>query len=143
MTTTTTAFEAVQRITDHMERIVNDSPHCMENMEPCDEWRQGDVRIIRLPDDFDLDANCERMEEVPVQLAPGNTLGSRHCLDSTEGVTPYRFTEDNPLDGPVLQMATPRSLVHPEHGDCVGLPVGKYTFPGQRVKAEEERRTID
>lgn len=137
------ATKAYESVKQDVEKIVNSDPHNLETMEPLDEWRQGDVRVVRLPDDFDLKRNCEPLNDVPVQLAPGTTLGSRHCLDSTQGVKAFRLNGGNELDGPILQTSEPRTVTHPEHGDCCNLPAGLYAFPGQRVFAEEIRRTID
>jgi hypothetical protein len=136
----TKTYEAVK---SDVEQIVNSDPHSMETMEPLDEWRQGDVRVIRLPDNFDLGEHCETIKKVPAQLAPGNTLGSRHCLDSIKGIKAYRLKNGNELDGPVLRLKEPRTITHPEHGDCLNLPLGLYAFPGQRVYAKELRRTQD
>lgn len=141
--TKTSARSAYVRVQAQVERIVNSDPHSMHTFEVGDEWRQGDVRVKRLPDDFDFGEHCRLLGEVPVQLAPGTTLGSRHTLDSTEGVTAYSLKHANALDGPLLRLTEPRSLLHPEHGDCVDLPPGNYAFPGQRVYADEVRRTID
>ena len=134
---------AYRTVKDNIDKIVNDADHQMDTMEEMDEWRQGDVRVIRLPDDFDIEEHCILLKEIPIQLAPGNTLGSRHCLDSIEGVTAYKLIAANNIDGPVLQLSETRSVIHPEHGNCKDLPVGKYAFPGQRVQAEEIRRTRD
>lgn len=141
-TATTTARDAYQNVLSQAERIVNSEPQSLATMEPLDEWRQGDVRIIRLPDEFD-ESLVRQLKDVPRQLAPGTTVGSRHVLDSVDGVTAFELTSANALDGPVLCLTKPRSITHPEHGDCVDLPPGWYAFPGQRSYAEELRRTQD
>lgn len=132
----------IDKIRTHAESIVNSEPQSLANMEPLDEWRQGDVRIIRLPDDFDM-THLKKLEKVPTQLAPGSTIGSRHCLASTDGVTAYELKESNALDGPVLRFDQPNSVTHPEHGHCVEMPAGLYAFPGQRSYADELRRVVD
>ena len=136
------AVAVFEKIKSDVERIVNDAPHSMHTMEPMDEWRQGDVRIIRLPDDLN-EKYLKPLDKVPTQLAPGTTTGSRHCLDCTDGVDAYELQNGNQLDGPVLKISEPRSIVHPEHGDCCELRPGWYAFPGQRAYADELRRVAD
>jgi len=137
-----TAIESFNKVKAQVESIVNDSPQSLANMEPLDEWRQGDVRIIRLPDNFE-EGLLTRRDKVNLQVAPGSTVGSRHTLDSDEGVTEYSLKDANALDGPVMKFTLSRSLLHPEHGDCVDMPPGWYAFPGQRSFAEELRRVLD
>lgn len=122
------------------ETIVNTNPQSLANMEPGDEWRQGDLRIIRLPDDFDGPIEKRRANR---QLVDGSTQGSRHCLDSLDGVTMYSLVDKNVLDGPIIHTTTKRAIEHPEHGDCTDLPPGWYAFPGQRTYADELRRVAD
>ena len=128
-------------IESKLEEITNTDPQNLENMEPLDEWRQGDCRIIRLPDDFDKE-NLEKAKS-ETQLAPGDTVGSRHCLSSRDGVQFFSLKYANALDGPIIKTSKPVTITHPEHGDCCNLPPGWYAFPGQRTFAEELRRVSD
>lgn len=110
-----------------------------EAASPGDYFRQGDVYITYLsavPNDLVAVAKPER------QLAPGNTQGSRHILDSLDGVK--MFVKPNPteLDGPVLELTKERVVTHPEHGD-VSLPCGVYATTYQRTFADELRRVKD
>ena len=140
-----TATQQLEGITEHAEAMKNYGDHDMQTLELCDEWRQGDVRVRRLHNDAveQLRGRLQPFKEFDGQVAPGTTLGSRHVLDSLDGVSAYRFANANALDGPVLRLTKPRTLTHPEHGDCVNLPPGCYAFPGQRVYAEELRRVAD
>jgi hypothetical protein len=142
----TEAQRAYDRVLEHMERIRNDQDVSMQNLEVGDQWIQGDVRIIRLPDDF-VQQNAKmltRIENFDGKLAVGNTLGSRHYLTELQNLQAYRLNEGNVLDGPIVQINKPGSMVdHPEHGNCCDLPVGCYAFPGQRAFAEELKRTRD
>lgn len=140
-TTTKTVFSELQR---HAEQIRTDAPHDLSRMEVGDEWRQGDVGIVRLPDDF-ISKRSPRLisSAAAVQLAPGNTQGSRHCLDSLSGVEAWSLKDATPLDGPVLRLSEPRSIFHPEHGDLLSLPPGTYGVVYERAYAEELRRVMD
>lgn len=134
----------LNQLTEHAETIKNDDPHDLSNLEPGEQWVQGDVRVVRLPDAFEVDVHCVALRDFDGQVAPGTTIGSRHILDSLDGVTAYTLRHASELDGPVIVTTEPRTLTHPEHGDCVGLPPGTYAFPGQRVFAEDDfHRVID
>ena len=141
-----TSSEAYARVREFMESIRNDDDVSMRNMEVGDQWIQGDVRIVRLPDDF-IERNLDKLTKIvnfDGKLAIGTTLGSRHYLTDLEKVTAYRLSNGNVLDGPVVQIHSPGPMVdHPEHGNCTELPVGCYAFPGQRSFAAELRRTKD
>ena len=82
------------------------------------------------------------------QLVPGNTQGSRHCLDSLEGVKLFRpenWTEDD-LRGPLLVLSKERTVTHPTHG-AVTIPAGFSVLCGYQPEwdAEQarERRNAD
>ena len=103
-----------------------------------DYVRQGDVYITlrsQIPSD------CSESDH-GLQLAPGTTKGSRHLLDSGEGVTFYVRQEPTVLQGPFLRLDCERVLKHPEHGDWK-LPPGLYEITYQRVHADELRRVLD
>lgn len=104
-----------------------------------DMWSQGDVLFVRLnavPAEWELD-------NAPLtQLAPGTTQGSRHCLESLSGLTCYKPTTKNELDGPVIEATKAFVVTHPEHGH-VKLPAGVWGIVYQRAHAEDLRRTRD
>lgn len=135
----------IERLGREAEKIRNTDPVDLANMEIGEEHRQGDLRIIRLEDDF-TEAHSGRLKQVenpPLQLAPGTTQGSRHELLSLEGITSFRLIGETELDGPVIKSDLPFSIVHPEHGDAINIPPGCYAFPGQRAFAETLQRTQD
>jgi hypothetical protein len=72
-----------------VEAIKNDGlQHFPEAASIGDAVRQGDV-YIQLIDEADIAAAgglLSKMKEPMLQLAPGNTKGSRHCLASADGV---------------------------------------------------------
>lgn len=136
--------QTLQELNQQAEQIRNTEPQSVHTMEVGDEFRQGDLRIIRLADDFTIQ-HVDKLESTdPVaQLALGTTQGSRHILANVEGVKFYRLKNATPLDGPVIKTDMPNSITHPEHGDVVDLPAGCYAFPGQRQYAKELRRVAD
>jgi hypothetical protein len=103
-----------------------------------DYVRQGDVYIwakSKVP------KNAKQIKSNS-QLAPGTTKGSRHCLDSLDGVTMYAIEDANELQGPIIERACERLVTHPEHGDW-RLGAGVYEITYQRAFAEELRRVRD
>ena len=139
------AMKAFEAVSQHAETIRNDAAHDLATMEVGDEWRQGDVAVIRVDDGFVKanKASLVREASPDAQLAPGTTQGSRHALDSLAGVTAWRLKDATDLDGPVLKVAEPRSITHPEHGDLLSLPPGCYVIQYQRAFAAELRRVQD
>lgn len=136
--------ETVKSMQVKSEQIVNTDDHCLENMEVLDEFRQGDLRVIRLPDNFVKENSSILKETQPFsQLVVGSTQGSMHCLSNTSCVKMYALTNPNVLDGPIVEVLSPVDITHPEHGNITGLPCGIYAFPGQREYAEDLRRARD
>lgn len=111
---------------------------------PGDVFRQGDLYIRKLAKvpSRAVKAPVAAPSE-PLQLAPGTTQGSRHIVDSREGVTVYNLEEPTALDGPILSLTKDRVVTHPEHGH-VRLNAGDiYAITYQRAFAEELRRVQD
>lgn len=137
--------DTIKRLNKEAETIKNTSPVDLSNMEVGDEHRQGDLRIIRLPDDY-VTKNASRFVQefkTSRQLAPGATQGSRHELSTLEGIKAYRLNGATDIDGPVIESDRPFDITHPEHGHAVNIPAGCYAFPGQRAYADELRRVAD
>ncbi len=136
---TMTATNVLKEVQSTAEKIRNDATqHFPEAASVGDCVRQGDIYITLIqsvPDDA-------KPIKCAGQLAPGNTKGSRHCLDSSAGVKMYELAHARPLDGPVLELSQVRTVTHPEHGDWV-LPCGVYQIEYQRDLADEERRVAD
>ena len=107
---------------------------------PGDSWRQGDVYITLLAG---LPEEVVSEGQPGLQLAPGTSQGSRHCLDNLDGVQVYRLRRPGMLDGPILATTRERTITHPEHGDLV-LPPGTYAISYQRsMDAEERQRRVE
>ena len=126
-------------IGDH-ETIINDEEQVFPVAANFGEAvRQGDIYIIlreKPP------AETKLMKTPLTQLAPGTTQGSRHCLDSLNGVTMYERDEPDALQGPFIQTTMERTITHPEHGDWK-LGPGCYEIGYQRMFADELRRVAD
>jgi hypothetical protein len=108
---------------------------------PGDAVRQGDVYITlleRVPSGYARHKKWDR------QLAPGNTQGSRHVIDSAKGVICYIHPAAGEFDGPVLSLAQEREITHPEHGNWI-LPPGIYGISYQRTQdaMDQQRRVAD
>lgn len=137
--------ETIERLNHSAESIRNTDPQDLSNMEVGDEFRQGDLRLIRLSDDFvaKRKGEIEEIKNPTSQLAPGTTQGSRHILRKMKGVKMFRLVGGTPLDGPIFVTPAGNAIDHPEHGDVINLPEGTYACPGQRAFADELRRVAD
>lgn len=135
-----TAEKSLEKVQSTAESIKCDEPQRFsEAASAGDVFRQGDIYIEKLER---VPAGAVRIEKPEAQLAPGTTQGSRHVLDSLEGVTMSRLATPNALDGPILDLATERTITHPEHGNVI-LPPGCYRITYQRAFADELRRVAD
>lgn len=135
MTTATKLLKQIQS-----ESVLNDSEQQfpVAASPDCDYVRQGDVYIwlrSKLP-------NGAKPVKAVSQLAPGETKGSRHCLDSLDGVDMFATSDADALQGPFIRLACERVVEHPEHGNW-RLPAGLYEITYQRAFAEELRRVRD
>ena len=138
----TTIQQTISDIQTTAEEIRNDAEQRFPDAaSPGDCWRQGDVYITLLGE---VPIGMTKPINPTCQIVPGVTQGSRHCLDSLDGVTVYTIPNAGPLDGPVLECREERTITHPEHGNVV-LPPGVYGIHYQRdLDAEElERRVLD
>jgi len=104
---------------------------------------QGDLNFIAV-DPKRLAKVTTRTENPSLQLAPGNSQGSRHCIaaSSANDVVWFTCKESNPLMGPWLQVNAPALVEHPEHGNIILQP-GSYAVTYQCAWAEELRRIQD
>jgi hypothetical protein len=134
--------EKMNSLQEHAEKIKNDGNHDLSNFEIGDEWRQGDVRVIRISKKNFNHLFLKRIENFNGQVAPGDTLGSRHILDDISSVEAFSIKNGSDIDGPVCILHKPNNLRHPEHGDLMNIPAGFYCFPGQRVYDIEEIRRV-
>lgn len=110
---------------------------------------QGDLGIeivaSDVPRDCVLIANPTDKDR---QLVPGNTTGSKHCLDSLEGVELYRPANWNEasLVGPFFRLSQERTITHPTHGAVI-IPAGFSVRCRYQVNYDEQlkaaRRAAD
>jgi hypothetical protein len=141
------AAEAVNRITDApAETTERDN----RGMKVGDVAHQGDVYVVRVEKREDvyrlnrlLGPARERGEKTGNrQVAPGETMGSRHVV-AGKGVTMYAPAPGaSPLEGPTIEAEREWSLDHPEHARH-GFGPGTYVVTFQRELAEEIRRVQD
>ena len=102
--------------------------------------RQGDIYLTKLGA---VPKDAIAVESY-AQLAPGATLGSRHCLDHLDGVRMYHLRQSTALDGPIIETFRPVTITHPKHGDIVDIPAGAVIHVTyQRMYADELRRVVD
>ena len=92
---------------------------------PGDAIRQGDLYLTivdKIPQGY---VEIKKPTAADKQLVPGNTEGSKHCLDSLSGVKIYRPAkwDEESLDGPCLVLTKERSVLHGTHGPVV-MPAG-------------------
>lgn len=91
--------------------------------------RQGDIYLKRVA------KTAARGEEIETrQLAPGNTQGSRHCV---EGDVKIYARKGDALTGPIVESETGFRVTHPEHAHF-DMPAGTYAVTYQRDFAREE-----
>lgn len=79
--------------TARAESIKNDGPQRFpEAASVGDAVRQGDIYIQLIDDvaEAPMFYRADTAAVFPMQLAPGNTKGSRHCLEHGNGVTVYQ-----------------------------------------------------
>ena len=108
MTMTATTFDmdnhaAVRQLREaqaQVEKIKNDAPQNFpEAASIGDAVRQGDVYIQLIDDVASAPFLFKKTTpSFPMQLAPGNTKGSRHCLEHGRGVTAYEPCEGNSIE---------------------------------------------
>lgn len=123
------------------ERIDCSQPHTMPEFEVGDIYWQGDIGLLRIDH---LPENAKLREGAwngDLQLAEGNTRGSRHCIpheyESTTEV--YDAPTSDILDGPVLRFGVPTPMTHPEHADHIGYQAGSFFRVRHQQNAARER----
>jgi hypothetical protein len=110
---------------------------------PGDAVWQGDLKLVLLSQ---IPAGFRRIEnptDIDRQLVPGNTTGSRHCVEdlaTCEIYLPDGFSRDASYDGwqgPVLLCREETRITHSVggHGDVI--------FPGDRIVGCEYQRVYD
>ena len=149
-----TTIEAIERhaqnIRDGLAKIQPGEPHTISSAASTDDgFAQGDLSIIlveSIPAGYELIKATDKDR----QLVPGNTQGSRHCLDSLDGVTLYRQPDWNQdyqgLMGPAFELSQERTVTHPTHGD-ITIPAGRTILttyqPNWDAAQKQARRNAD
>lgn len=127
-------MNAIELIENHAKAIRNGEhdkigpgvPVTMSNaLLPGEGVAQGDLLIIAADNVPNGYVEVKKPGKSDLQLVPGNTVGSKHCLDAAEGVKMYRPAQWNEesLDGPCLVLSKDRTILHPTHGS-VTIPAG-------------------
>lgn len=117
--------EHAQRIINGQERVKPGMPLAFtEASTPDDAIWQGDLCIVisplkKAPKGF------VKQDEINLQLVPGNTEGSKHCLESSNGVEVYlpEVWNDESQVGPFIMVKETCRILHPVHG-TVTIPAG-------------------
>lgn len=110
-----------------------------EAASPGEILSQGDVYLKKLAE---IPDGCTEVKSPSLQIAQGNTKGSRHILDSLDGVTVFQLRQANVLQGPILEIEKNRVLTHPEHKH-IELTPGIYSVTYQRAKGQSLERVWD
>ena len=95
--------------------------------------RQGDVYLTRIE-------SFKQKDYVAAgeQLAPGNSQGSRHCVDLNAGVKCWKKKDGRVTEGPIVEAEGRFTLTHPEHAHF-DLPGGIYQVTFQLDYATQQR----
>lgn len=135
------AAETIQEIVSHGQQNACDKTFFVPEDFPVGQYLpQGDINILRLAV---VPKGMVKIEK-QAQLAPGSSLGSRHCIKSEDlaHCTFYAFLDANPLEGPIIVFEKSVTIEHPEHRDYV-WPAGVVAISYQRRHADEIRRSKD
>ena len=136
-------------LTNHVTKLRESSTECIDNgapiqvpeaMAPGDMLPQGDIGLLMLES---LPGNWNQIEwpqSGDMQLAPGNTKGSRHTIPRqfAGNVKLFRISDGDQLSDLGLLADAPFDLEHPEHADHIGYPAGVYRVRHQQ-NAQRER----
>ena len=130
------ALEVHNRILEESQTKNHQELRVIDTMKVGQKIRQGDVYV-------------ERIDEIPannaptmnLQIAVGETKGSRHILQESPSLRVFKLKEAGPLDGPAFSSNEEVVLTHPEHAHFK-LPAGNYRSFYQRDFQAEEIRAV-
>ena len=123
----------IQEINKVSSEVNHDTARHITNMEIGQAIRQGDVYVKKV-EEIPSEYNIPTME---MQIAKGDTKGSRHILEDTKSLRVMKKSSPSPLDGPAIVSDDEIHLTHPEHPNFI-LPAGKYLSFYQQDFAREE-----
>jgi hypothetical protein len=135
----TMILDAVETYKEVLTRAIthkSDAPQKI-NLEIGQCTPQGDLYIMRVENLPNVTATKQQL-----QLVPGRTMGSRHCLDSLKDITLHGLKDGSVLDGAVIEAKREFTICHPEHGDKILSP-GIYRTGYQKAYSQELRRRMD
>lgn len=92
--TVLTIDRELQKVNEAVERVRNDAEqHFSPAASVGDAVRQGDIYIQKIDDVTSPPALYKKLDKpaYPLQLAPGNTKGSRHMLEADETAVVYNL----------------------------------------------------
>jgi hypothetical protein len=146
-------MEAIREITTHAKAIREGREEVKPGMpanftaasQAGDGVWQGDLGleiVDAVPDGY---VNVKRPKAADRKLVPGITEGSRHTLDSLDGVKlfrPEKWDEES-LAGPCFVLTEERTVLHPTHGP-VTIPAGftvlcRYQREWDKIQQQERR----
>lgn len=147
----------IERVVNHAARIKAGEHETIKPGQPFripDAWMagdcgaQGDLIIVildKIPEGFE---RVKEPTQKDMQLVWGETQGSKHCLDSLDGVALYRRSDwgADTLVGPTFTCEEERVINHPTHGAWT-IPAGRtigIEYPRERdAELKKERRNAD
>jgi len=156
---TLTSLERIEQRVDSIKggthKVMPGQPlNFSEASVPGDILAQGDLYLMiydgQIPADY---VEIKNPKEVDKQLVPGNTEGSKHCLEHLNGVTMYRpkVWNGEDLRGPLLVFKVENRILHRNeenggHGTISGLK--GFTIlcgyqPEYMAEQKRERRNAD
>jgi hypothetical protein len=144
------ATKTIESIQSHA-KLIGDGKH--ESVKPGMEFRltnaasigdavwQGDLClevVNKVPSAY------AKAKKPTVQLVPGNTQGSRHCLDSLAGVDLYYSANwpasaESDFLGPCFKAKQEVTVLHPVHGAVV-IPAGMVILCSYQREWDAELR---
>lgn len=148
---------AIDKIVEHAQRIAKGEHERVRPGLPMrfpeaaavgDFGWQGDLKLTVIEQPLEGYVKVNNVSRNDLKLVPGETQGSRHCLDSAQGVTMYKPQNwpNSGLMGPAFVATEDRVVEHPTHGN-VTIPAGmmiQCTYQREwDAEQRQERRNAD
>jgi hypothetical protein len=134
-----TALEVHTNLAQEAKDKNHQSTRVIPKMKVGQSFRQGDVYVTRIKE---LPSRESIVQVANLQLAKGETKGSRHILEQTDTLRVYSIKNPaNALVGPVIESKEEIHLTHPEHAHFI-FPAGYYSVHYQQDFQAEEIRAV-